>query len=329
MADGGDSTEPVLIGRLQAVPVKEVWPGEATDFTPWFAENLDDLSEALTLDLELVETEKDVGPFKADMLLRTGDGGTVVVENMYGTSDHDHLGKLLTYAAGLDATHAILIAEQVRPEHRTMLRWLNENSHDPLHLFGIEIKAWRIGESAAAPQFAVVVQPDDWQRQVRASVSSEPTDTQQLYQAFWSEFLPAFHQAHAGWSRASKPTKDSWTNFPAGRSGLHYSANYNNAPSRGKARRFRVELYVDGKNPQQASDRFERLLQSREHIEAEYGESLEWEPLPRSRACRIASYYQDDAVLAQREQWPDIRDWAVGHLGKLKAAFDPYITNLD
>lgn len=319
------------VGRLEGVRVQDVWPGEATDFTPWLARNLDDLALALSLDLDLdlVETEKAVGPFKADMLLRTVEGEAVVVENMYGTSDHDHLGKLLTYAAGLDATHAILIAERLRPEHRTMLRWLNENSSDPMHYFGVEIKAWRIGESVAAPQFAVVVQPDDWQRQVRSSVSGELRDIQQLYQAFWSEFLPAFHQAHAGWSRANTPGKDNWMNFPAGRTQVSYGANYNYAPCRNAAPSFRVEVYIDGKNREQASSRFDALHQNKEHIEAEYGGSLEWDPLPGARACRIASYYAQDAQVTEREQWPQVREWAVEHLGKLRSAFAPYIANLD
>lgn len=328
MADG-DVAESPSVGRLESVPVQEVWPGEATDFTPWLAENLDELALALSLDLDLVETEKAVGSFKADMLLRTAEDDTVVVENMYGTSDHDHLGKLLTYAAGLDATHAILIAEQMRPEHRTMLRWLNEHSSDPMHYFGIEIKAWRIGESAAAPQFAVVVQPDDWQRQVRTSVSGDLRDIQQLYKAFWSEFLPAFHEAHAGWSRATRPAKENWMNFPAGRTRLHYGADYNYAPYRNGAPSFRVELYVDGKDREQASGRFEALRQSQKHIEAEYGDGLEWDPLPSAKACRIASYYPADAQVTEREQWPQIRDWAIAQLGKLKTAFDPYIANLD
>lgn len=329
MADRDVTAAPV--GRLEEVPVQDVWPGEATDFTPWLASNLDELALALSLDLDLdlVETEKAVGSFKADMLLRTVDDEAVVVENMYGTSDHDHLGKLLTYAAGLDATHAILIAEHLRPEHRTMLRWLNEHSTDPMHYFGVEIKAWRIGDSVAAPQFAVVVQPDDWQRRVRSSVSGELSDTQQLYQAFWTEFLRAFHQAHAGWSRASSPAKRHYMNFRAGRTRIHYGANYNNAPYRNAAPSFRVELYVDGKNGEQASRRFETLRQDREDIEAKYGSSLEWDPIPSKNACRIASYFPQDAQVTERDQWPQVREWAVEHLGKLRAAFAPYIADLD
>ena len=188
------------IDRLKPVPIREVWRDEARDLTPWLSKNLDALSEALGIDLELQGTEVSVGPFSADLLLRNANtGDPVVVENMMSNSDHDHLGKLITYAAGLEATHAILVAESFRPEHRSALQWLNANSTDAVHFFGVELKAWRIGESLPAPQLDVVVEPDEWIRAIRAETATELT---RLRQRFWDRYL----QKYPG---TFDPTRDS------------------------------------------------------------------------------------------------------------------------
>ena len=119
------------IGELEAVPIRDVWPDEARDLTPWLAENLEALGRALGMDLELDGSEVAVGPFSADLLLHDANTGKhVVVENMMGNTDHDHLGKIITYAAGLGASHAVLVAETFRQEHRSALQWLNANSRD-------------------------------------------------------------------------------------------------------------------------------------------------------------------------------------------------------
>ena len=94
------------VDRLVPVPIRKVWQDEARDLTPWLAGNIEALSEALGIDLELEGTEVRVGPFSADLVLRNANTGKrVVVENMMTNTDHDHLGKVITYAAGLEATH--------------------------------------------------------------------------------------------------------------------------------------------------------------------------------------------------------------------------------
>jgi len=150
------------------------------------------------MDLEREGTEVTVGSFAADLLFREPNTGErVVVENLIGNTDHDHLGKIITYAAGLDARHAVLIAETFRPEHRSALSWLNANSRESVSFFGIELKLWRVegspADSPAALQLNVVVQPDEWARRVREDQGGKLTDTRLAYRDFWSEFLLAFH----------------------------------------------------------------------------------------------------------------------------------------
>ena len=143
--------------RSRRVQLRDIWPHEARDFTPWLAENLVFLAEALDMDLELEATEKRVGDFRADIVCRNrADNSRVIIENQLEKSNHQHLGKVLTYAAGLDAATIIWIAEKFRPEHRDVLNWLNRNTFIALQFFGVELKVFQIAASPYAPEFTVV-----------------------------------------------------------------------------------------------------------------------------------------------------------------------------
>jgi hypothetical protein len=137
MSEGPD------LGRLEKVNPRDVWADEARDFTPWLAseENLNLLGAAVGVELEFEETEKAVGPFWADILSKdTATGDWVLIENQLAKTDHDHVGKLITYGAGLDAATVIWVATRFREEHRAGLDWLNEHTHDGIAFFGLEIE---------------------------------------------------------------------------------------------------------------------------------------------------------------------------------------------
>ena len=143
--------------RSRSVPLRDIWAHEARDFTPWLAENLVFLAEALNMELELEATEKRVGDFRADIVCRNSlDNSRVVIENQLEQSNHLHLGKVLTYAAGLDAATIIWIAEKFRTEHRETLNWLNKNTPTVLQFFGLEINVIQIADSPYAPEFTIV-----------------------------------------------------------------------------------------------------------------------------------------------------------------------------
>ena len=219
----------VEVASLDEVPLREVWRDEARDFTPWLAAHPDHLGRALQMDLELEGAEVAVGPFSADVVLRDANTGQrVVVENLLETTDHDHLGKLITYAAALEAPWAVLVAKAFRPEHRSALTWLNSISGEGSGFFGIEVHAVRIGDSPAAVRLDVVVEPDDFSRRARAGAKTAKTvsDVGARYTDWWAEFLPAFHEAHPGWSNAQTPSSANWMNFPSGRSDVRYGLNF-------------------------------------------------------------------------------------------------------
>ena len=143
--------------RFRRVQLRDIWHHEAHDFTPWLAENLVFLAETLGMDLELEATEKHVGDFRADIVCRNRtDNSRVIIENQFEKSNHPHLGKVLTYAAGLDAATIIWIAEEFRKEHREVLNWLNRSTHTALQFFGVEIEVFQIADSPYAPEFTIV-----------------------------------------------------------------------------------------------------------------------------------------------------------------------------
>lgn len=143
--------------RFRRVQLRDIWPHEARNFTPWLEENLVFLAEALDMDLEIEATEKRVGDFRADIVCcNRVDNSRVIIENQLEKSNHLHLCKVLTYAAGLDAATIIWIAEKFCPEHRDVLNWLNRNTSAALQFFGVEIEVFQIADSPYAPKFTVV-----------------------------------------------------------------------------------------------------------------------------------------------------------------------------
>lgn len=156
-------------GRLERIPASSTlgWSHEAHDFTPWLAENLALLGEELGLALELRALEHPVGRYSLDLLLQDAQERVVIVENQFGKTDHDHLGKLLTYCGGTEADVVIWIAETITEEHAAALEWLNENSVEGIGFFAVELEVLTIGDSLPAPHFRVVVQPNEWVKKVR------------------------------------------------------------------------------------------------------------------------------------------------------------------
>ena len=311
----------VDIASLDEVPLREVWRDEAGDFTPWLAAHPEHLGKAIQMDLELEGEEVAVGPFSADVVLRDSNtGNRVVVENLLETTDHDHLGKLITYAAGLEAPWAVLVAKTFRPEHRSALIWLNSISGEGSGFFGIEVHAVRIGESRPAVRLDVVVAPDDFARQARAGAETM-TDRQVMYRDWWAEFLPAFHEAHPGWSSAKTPPTTYGMNFPSGRGGIRYGFGFA-FPAGASNYGLRAELYIaDGQSM------FPALEAQRSTIDESCALDLQWEPSEDTKFSRVAAYI-DPADPADHRRWPEYRDWGIKALGELRRAFATPIKGL-
>ncbi|WP_108836706.1 DUF4268 domain-containing protein [Tateyamaria sp. Alg231-49] len=314
------------LGRLERVDLRVEWSKEDRDFTPWLAqeENINLLGETLNMSLEVEQEERRVGRFSADILCKdTGatDAGWVVIENQLETTDHSHLGQILTYSAGLEAKTCVWVAAKFHEEHRAAIDWLNEISGEDHQFFGLEIELWRIGDSVAAPKFNIVAKPNDWKREVgRSARSMEPaalTETKRLQLEFW-EVMKERLAGHKT-LRSQKPQPQHWTTFSIGRSGMHLGAIINTREDR-----IGVELYLGDDN---ANAYFEQLEEEREAIEAEIGFELVWMPLPERRACRIIGFHPMKD-LSDKSSWNELLTWIVPALEQMHNAFARRVKDL-
>ena len=189
--------------RLSDAAVRDAWPDEARDFTPWLFDNISFLSDALGIELKAIATEAAVGNFSVDILAedsRTGD--RVLIENQLETSDHRHLGQVLTYLAGIKAKSVIWIARDFQDAHRSAVRWLNEHTDDDLAFFAVRLRVVRIDDSPFAPVFDVVEQPNDWEITLRDKTAAAESELTRLRHRFWNRYLER-HRGVFAPSRAS------------------------------------------------------------------------------------------------------------------------------
>ena len=308
------------LGRLLRVELRTVWTNEPAEFTPWLAEpeNLKILGETLGLELEPGSVEKEVGSFRADIVCRNiGTDSLVLIENQLEQTDHDHLGKLLTYAAGLQAVTVVWLAERFRDEHRAALDWLNEITHEDSRFFGLEIELWQIGDSPAAPKFNIVSKPNDWSRSVaqaaRAADDSELSELRLTQRKYWTGLLERLNAAGGPVRGNRKPQPQSWMAFGIGVGGFNLGAVMNTWD-----KLIRVELYIRGED---ADDRLALLEQARDEIERELGYPLEWGDQSATARDRRISYYLREVDPENESDWPRQHQWLSDHLNKMHRGF--------
>lgn len=316
---------PEELSRLKPIELRCIWATEDQHFTPWLAEedNLALLSETLRIDLELEGQEINVGDFRADILCRDiEEDSRVLIENQLEETDHDHLGKILTYSAGLDAYTVIWIAKQFRDEHRAALDRLNEITDDHFQYFGIEIKVWQIGDSTPAPQFDVVSSPNDWSRTVsrdaQSAVSRNLSEIQLLRKKFWEEFGQYLTDNNYRFSiRNPRPTTQ--IGFGIGKAGFTLYTSLLT-----QAQTIRVRLTMRGNN---AKIHFHKFRDRREEIEEELSHSLRWEELPDKEASWIA-LDKDNIDPTNEQDWPNQHKWLASKLELFDKVFRPRIKDL-
>ena len=318
-----------MLGRLQKVELRDAWSSEAADFTPWLAQegNLKLLGETVGIELELESQEKEVGPFRADILCKdTVSGDWVLIENQLERTDHTHLGQLLTYAAGLNAVTVVWIAAQFTEEHRAAMDWLNERTDEKIHLFGLEIELWRIGDSPIAPKFNIVSQPNDWSRTIQkaARATGDLSEHQMLQLRFWTAFKD-YMESKGSFVRCQKPAPQNWMNHAIGRVGVHLASIISTWDLETKQSRpeIRADLYMDGVN---AKQEFAALEKQKDGIEKALGFALTWWNPEKRAACRI--YTRQDADFLNDQLWPQQFEWLRQRLETMHKIFGPIVKDL-
>ena len=317
VSGGTTQMTPIELGKLQRVELREVWKHEAVDFTPWLVENIDVIGELLGLDLEVVGREQSVGDFAVDILARDlGRDKGVIIENQLDETDHTHLGQLITYAAGLEAGVVVWVSRKFREEHRQALDWLNRGGGASTEYFGVVVELLQIDNSKPAVNLRLIASPNNWSRRtILTTPADDPSGKYARYQQFFQRLIDDLREKHR-FTNARVGQPQNWYSFSTGTRGFQYGLSFANGG------RMRAELYIDFGESAQNVGALDALAKERSSVEAEFGESLEWDTLEGRRACRIAIYRQgtiEDSAASLEEY----HKWAIDRLLRFKKVFSP------
>jgi hypothetical protein len=290
-----------VIGRLiklTLAELREIWPNEERDLSPWIANNIDILNDILLTQIEIEGREEPVHNFRIDL---TGTDNLsqmpVVIENQFGASDHDHLGKLITYSANKEAGIMIWVVNELQIAHKKALDWLNKITPEDMTFLGIELEVVRIQgppdiPSPPAPYFRIVAGPPPSKRKPPPEFSPR----NKRYQDFFNRLRNKILSIQPNFTRAIA-LPQSWWSLGIGRSGFSVGANFT------IDNKFRVEIFIDMGKKEQNDFAFNELSEKKQLIEERTGELI-WDPLPERRACRIykpieGSIDDDDQKLSE------------------------------
>ena len=304
------------LSRLEEVELRKIWPTEDRHFTPWLAqeESLVLLGETLGMELELERQEVNVGDFRADILCKSEDDSWVLIENQLEETDHDHLGKILTYSAGLNAHMVIWVAKKFRDEHRAALDRQNEITDERFWYFGVEIKVWQIENSDPAPRFEIICKPNDWSPKI------SPHGLDDWKTKFWFELNEYFREANLNYNIRRPGSKNS-VNFGLGNP-VEYLLE---ARLSQQKKRIGVRLNLKGEH---AEAYFHLLKEQQSDIESDFGKELEWEELPRRKSC-VVGLHKSGTDPQDEDDWKSQHAWLASKLTKFDEVFRQRLQELD
>ncbi len=305
------------IGKLTEVDVRELWKHEQFDFSKWLAteENIGYLNDIIGLTLIDIDKEVYVGPYRCDIVAKDETSGiTVIIENQLEGTNHDHLGKIITYASGLNAKVMIWIVKEAKEEHRAAIEWLNNNTNNDVNFFLIEIHAYKIGNSDPAPKFEVVEKPNDFVK--RSKIKTDGGDlnkSQGERLAFWEQFNQVVISRGKPFN-LRKATTDHWYDVAMGTSEAHIAINLVNKDGR---------IVVEG-NISDNKDLFDTLADHKEEIEEELGFELIWDRLDGKKASRI-KYRIDGLNFDDHSNYNELMNKTIDVAVKMRDTFKKYL----
>lgn len=303
------------LGKIERIEdLRTIWPHEAHDFSKWLSQedNLALLSTTVGIDIILEELESPVGGFNVDLYAtEEGTGRKIIIENQLEDTDHDHLGKIITYASGKGAEVVIWIVKRARDEHKQAVEWLNQHTDEDIGFFLLEIELWKINDSLPAPKFNIVERPNDWAKTMKAVEGL--SDTKKLQLDFWQAFNDyAFNKSEFNkvFSKR-KPQPQHWYDLSVGSSAYHIGLTANT-----QKKRLGTEIYVNDDK-----DLFEKFKNHKNAIEAELGIELEWRTATKD--CRILALNIGD-IKKGENAWPGYFDWFCVMALKLREIIGKY-----
>lgn len=306
------------LGKLQEIDIRTVWKHEQYDFSKWLAtdENIQELGDTLNLSLTDVETEKFVGNYRCDIICKDElTGKMVLIENQLEPTNHDHLGKIITYASGLDAAVVVWIVSSARDEHASAIEWLNKHTDDEISFFLLEVHAYKIGNSDPAPQFKIIEQPNDFVKTVKTVTQNTAlNEARKYYLEFWSQFNDILEQRGRPFNKR-KASTDHWYNIAIGSSEAQLEIDLVN-----KENRIRIGMWISNNK-----ELFDLMRQRHEEIEADLGEKLIWERLDGKKASRIFLYISG-LNFKEQDNYQQLMNDAIDMAVKMKKVFPKYMT---
>ena len=307
------------ISKITVVPVRDAFQHEALDFTVWLEDNIDALAERIDMELTVVEREKSVGSFSVDLLCEDEAGNHVIIENQLERTNHDHLGKLMTYLINLDATVAIWVATDIRPEHQRVIDWLNEMPSADYAFYAVQVEAVRIGDSPYAPLFTVLSRPDEQTREI-GEQKKQDAERHIQRRKFWEQLLErSLQQTNLTENRS--PTRDHWLSVAAGRSGVGYNyLIYTDYAG--------IDLSIDFGDYDKNKSAFDQLYAQKDAIEEQFGDELEWRRMEDKRSSRIVKLYRGTGGLYQPESWSDVQGTLIDSMIRFDNALRRRLRNL-
>lgn len=315
----------ITLGKIEKVDLRDVWVSEDKDFTPWLAQedNISQLGETIGIDLEVESQEKNVGPFRADILARdTSANHFVLIENQLEVTDHRHLGQIMTYAAGLDAFTVIWIAKQFTEEHRAAIDWLNRITDDKINFFGIEVEVIKIGNSENAPQFKIIAKPNDWTRSVKkAAADQELSETKVKQQEYWAA-LKQYVAKNGNPFKMQKPSPQHWSIIALGKSGIQLSLTVDSVK---KILSVSLELNTDNANTNKQY--FDFLKENfQEQASSAISEDLIWSRLDDKKVSKIS--LSTDGNFLEDSSHTEQFEWFFDTVNKFNKFFRPKVKTL-
>lgn len=309
------------LGTLETVELRKVWPNEATDFNPWLLANSGELSKALGLDLELTQTQYQVGKFLLDLIgTIQGTNDRVIIESQLGTSDHSHFGQLLTYAGGTDANYVIWIAGSFRDEYISAIDWLNSGTTEDMNFFAVEVSAVQIGDSQPAPLFKVVAQPNEWTKETKAITSAAISGERgQLQVDFWTRFLAAVAEERPQWTSSRRGRAQNWFPMSARLPDASYCVAFT-------GQQLKSELVFQSNDIELNERRFNYLKQYRLEIEEAFGSPLIWHFPDGNKQCIVR--FTEPGDFMNQDSWESAIEWFIETQTRLRSTLDDYLQDL-
>lgn len=303
------------LGELKKVDLRDVWQHEEYDFSKWLAEeqNIELLSNEIGIELVNIQTEAPSGRYSVDITAEDEETKRkVIIENQLETTNHDHLGKIITYASGYDADIVIWLVKDYREEHKQAIDWLNENTNSKINFFLIRVELWQIDNSAFAPKFNIISQPNDWAKALKDSKrEGQLSELQMMQLDFWSKFK-SYAEENKTKLKLRKERPQHWFDFTYGSPTSHISLTINTQQSQ-----LGCEVYIPD-----SKQTYQYLLNHKEEIEKQISSKLEWMELPNKKASRIK--LSTSADLEKEDKWQEYFEWMKSTAELFQKVFGKY-----